>query len=195
MKRRGRLLALISFLLAALVLLTGCGGGKTSSDAPQKAAVTAAAAGKTEAAGKTAPEKTKAPVQTNTPTAAPTEAPTEEPEEAGPIIEPQRIADYLFEYGELPDNFLTKQEARDLGWNSGWNYVSDVAPGMSIGGDRFGNYDGNLPWRKGVRYYEADCWYTGGPRGAERIVWSTEGRVWYTDDHYQTFTEMYPSGR
>jgi len=132
---------------------------------------------------------------TEAPTAAPTEAPTEKQEEAGPIIEPQRIADYLFEYGELPDNFLTKQEARDLGWDSRWNDLSDVAPGMSIGGDRFGNYDGNLPRRKGVRYYEADCWYTGGHRGAERIVWSTEGRVWYTDDHYQTFTEMYSSGR
>ena len=117
--------------------------------------------------------------------------PTPEPE--GPIIDPQSIADYLFAHGELPDNFLTKKEARALGWDSSRNYVSDVAPGMSIGGDRFGNYEGLLPQVKGRQYYEADCWYTGGKRNAYRIIYSDDGHVWYTEDHYQTFTELFPT--
>ena len=111
--------------------------------------------------------------------------------QAGPIIEPQAIADYLFEHGELPDNFITKQEAQALGWDTRKNYVSDVAPGKSIGGDYFGNYEGRLP--KGTKYHEADCNYTGGPRGDDRIIYSADGHVYFTGDHYNTFTELYPS--
>ena len=121
------------------------------------------------------------------------EEPAAAPEETGPIIEPQAIADYLFAHGELPDNFITKKEAQALGWDSTRNYVSDVAPGKSIGGDRFGNYEGNLPKVKGRTYYEADCYYTEGKRTAERIVYSSDGHVWYTEDHYVTFTELFPS--
>ena len=111
----------------------------------------------------------------------------------GPIIEPQAIADYIFEHGELPDNFITKKEAQNLGWDSSWNYVSDVAPGKSIGGDRFGNYEGLLPSKKGRTWYEADCYYTKGKRNAHRILFSNDGLVYYTDDHYESFTQMFPS--
>ncbi len=114
-------------------------------------------------------------------------------EPAGPIIEPQDIADYLFEHGELPDNFITKKEAQNLGWDSRENYVSDVAPGKSIGGDRFGNYEGLLPSKKGRTWYEADCYYTKGRRNAHRILYSSDGLVYYTDDHYESFTQMFPS--
>lgn|GEM_PF-139001 len=117
-----------------------------------------------------------------------TVTPTPVPE--GPIIDPQSIADYIFANGELPENFITKKEAKALGWDSYVNYVSDVAPGMSIGGDYFGNYEGILP--TDLTYHEADCNYTGGKRGAERIIYSNDGRVWYTADHYQTFTELFP---
>ena len=130
------------------------------------------------------PEATAAPADTETP---------EGTEEPGPIIEPQRIADYIFEHGELPENFITKQEAKDLGWDSYVNYVSDVAPGMSIGGDYFGNYEGKLPRIRGRKYYECDCWYTGGKRNQYRIIYSNDGHVWYTEDHYNTFTEMEPT--
>ena len=112
-------------------------------------------------------------------------------EEKGPIIEPQASADYLFEHGELPENFITKREAQELGWDR--NYLSDVAPGMSIGGDRFGNYEGKLPRAGGRKFFECDANYRGGKRGAERIVYSNDGRVWYTKDHYETFTELFPS--
>ena len=122
-----------------------------------------------------------------------------EPEEkksakpTGPIIEPQDIADYIFEHGKLPDNFITKKQAQALGWDSSYNYVSDVAPGKSIGGDRFGNYEGLLPSKKGRTWYEADCYYTKGKRNAHRILFSNDGLVYYTDDHYESFTQMFPS--
>jgi hypothetical protein len=109
----------------------------------------------------------------------------------GPIIEPQAIADYLFEHGELPENFITKREAQALGWDR--NYLSDVAPGMSIGGDHFGNYEGRLPRKKGRKFYECDVNYKGGKRGPERIIYSNDGHVWYSKDHYETFTELFPS--
>ncbi len=109
------------------------------------------------------------------------------------ITAPQEIADYIFAHGELPDNFITKKEAQALGWDSSKNDVSDVAPGKSIGGDRFGNYEGLLPDAKGRTWYEADANYHGGNRGAERIVFSSDGLVYYTQDHYETFTQMKPS--
>ena len=86
-------------------------------------------------------------------------------------------------------------QARQLGWDSSQNYVSDVAPGYSIGGDKFGNYEGLLPDASGRKWYEADANYTAGPRGAERVLYSSDGLVYYTNDHYQTFTEMHPSGK
>ena len=143
------------------------------------------------------PKATKKAKATAAPTATPkatkkakaTAAPTATP--AGPIIDPQEIADYLFEHGTLPDNFITKKEAQDLGWEGG--DLSRYAPGKSIGGDRFVNYEGLLPQVKGRKYYEADCWYTGGRRNEHRVIYSSDGHVWYTDDHYQTFTELFPS--
>lgn len=108
------------------------------------------------------------------------------------ITEPQAIADYLFRYGQLPDNFITKAEAKALGWDSSKNYVSDVAPGKSIGGDRFGNYEGLLPKSRGRTYYECDCWYIEGPRNAYRLIFSSDGLYYYTEDHYQTFTQLFP---
>ena len=123
-------------------------------------------------------------------TASPAVTPTPVPE--GPIIDPQSIADYLFAHGELPENFITKKEARALGWDSGLD-LSKIAPGKSIGGDFFGNYEGKLPVEKGLTYHEADCYYTRGKRNAYRIIYSSDGRVWYTEDHYNTFTELFPT--
>ena len=111
----------------------------------------------------------------------------------GPIDAAQELADYFFEHGELPENFIRKQEAERLGWDNRYNYVSDVAPGKSIGGDYFGNYERLLPVVKGRKYYEADCFYNGGKRNAFRIIFSNDGHVWYTEDHYNTFIELFPS--
>lgn len=137
-----------------------------------------------------APKKTKAPKQTSPPKQTQAPKATEAWDE--PITDPQQIVNYLDRYGELPDNFITKQEARALGWDSSYNYVGDVAPGKSIGGDRFGNYEGQLPSKKGRQWYECDTNYKGKKRGATRLLFSSDGLYYYTDDHYNTFTQMFP---
>lgn len=109
-----------------------------------------------------------------------------------PVTDPQQIVNYLARYGELPENFITKKEAQALGWNRNYNYLGDVAPGKSIGGDRFGNYEGSLPSKKGRVWYECDANYRGSGRGPERVLYSSDGLYYYSDDHYKTFTRMYP---
>ncbi len=101
---------------------------------------------------------------------------------------PEDVAEYIYLYGELPENFITKREAGNLGWESSEGNLWEVAPGMSIGGDYFGNYEGLLPDGK---YRECDVNYDGGYRGAERIIYGEDGSVWYTDDHYESFTQLY----
>lgn len=97
---------------------------------------------------------------------------------------------YLYTYGHLPENFITKNEARDLGWEGG--SVERYAPGCAIGGDKFGNREGILPKANGRVYYECDIDTDGaGSRGAKRIVFSNDGLIYYTDDHYETFTLLY----
>jgi guanyl-specific ribonuclease Sa len=101
------------------------------------------------------------------------------------------VALYLYLYGELPSNFITKKEAQDLGWVSSEGNLWEVTDHMSIGGDKFGNYEGLLPEASGRQYYECDVNYEGGYRGDERIVYSNDGLIYYTDDHYKTFTLLY----
>ena len=101
------------------------------------------------------------------------------------------VALYIHLYGELPPNYLTKDEAKDLGWVSSKGNLWDVTDHMSIGGDYFGNYEGLLPKASGRKYYECDIDYNGGTRGAKRIIYSNDGLVYYTDDHYESFTLLY----
>ena len=100
------------------------------------------------------------------------------------------VAYYLAAYDELPENYMTKKEAEALGWISSEGNLWDVAPGAVIGGDRFGNYEGLLP--DGGTYTECDVNYSGGFRGGERLVFDTDGNIWYTADHYETFEQLYP---
>ena len=111
--------------------------------------------------------------------------------EDGSYTSPEDVAEYLHFYGHLPDNFITKNEARDLGWDSQAGNLDEVAPGMSIGGDTFGNREGLLPKADGRKYYECDVNYEGGYRGEERIVYSNDGLIFYTDDHYESFEQLY----
>ena len=111
--------------------------------------------------------------------------------EDGSYTSPDDVAEYLHFYGHLPDNFITKNEARDLGWDSQAGNLDEVAPGMSIGGDTFGNREGLLPKADGRKYYECDVNYEGGYRGEERIVYSSDGLIFYTDDHYKSFEQLY----
>ncbi len=111
--------------------------------------------------------------------------------EDGTYITRDEVALYLHLYGRLPDNYITKKEAQNLGWDSKKGNLDQVAPGMSIGGSHFGNYEGLLPEKKGRKYYECDLEYEGGYRGAKRLIYSNDGLIFYTEDHYQTFEQLY----
>ena len=102
----------------------------------------------------------------------------------------EEVAVYLTQFGELPGNYLTKREAQALGWESRLGNLWDVAQGCSIGGDRFGNYEGLLPEEKGRRWTECDIDYEGGYRGGERLIFSNDGLLYYTQDHYASFDEV-----
>lgn len=115
------------------------------------------------------------------------------PEEINPdghYTDVQNVKDFIVAFDKLPDNYITKDEAYDLGWVPNEGNLHDVAPGMSIGGDYFGNFEGHLPDDPSRDYYEADINYDGGYRGAERLVFSDDGLFFYTDDHYETFEEV-----
>ncbi len=108
-------------------------------------------------------------------------------DEDGSYTSKEDVALYLHTYGKLPSNFMTKKEAKQLGWEGG--SLEDYAPGKCIGGDRFGNYEGVLP---DGSYKECDIGTLGkSSRGAKRIVYSDDGRIYYTDDHYETFEQLY----
>ncbi len=111
------------------------------------------------------------------------------PDPNGSYTTKEDVALYIHVYGHLPNNFITKSEARKLGWKSG--SLERYAPGKCIGGDRFKNREGILP--QGHTYYECDIDTMGSydGRGAKRIVFSTDGQIYYTDDHYETFTLLY----
>ncbi|MBT2770867.1 hypothetical protein J7J47_01300 [Halomonas sp. ISL-60] len=100
------------------------------------------------------------------------------------------VAQYIDEHHELPENYITKREARDLGWNPSEGNLEKVAPGKSIGGDVFQNREGLLPKKKGRTWYEADINYSGGTRGSDRILYSNDGLIYKTTDHYRTFEQI-----
>lgn len=107
--------------------------------------------------------------------------------ENGQYTTKEEVASYLQEYDRLPQNYITKREARDLGWKGG--SLEPFAPGKSIGGDRFGNRERLLP--VDVEYRECDIDTKGAEsRGAKRIVYSDNGNIYYTEDHYETFTQL-----
>lgn len=158
-----------------------------SSDAPEQTSAT--------------PEQTtSAPEQTTSITSPATADPQEStagipeqnaaPDENGSYTSRDDVALYIHTYGHLPQNFITKKEARELGWSGG--SVEEYAPGKCIGGDHFGNYEGLLPDKPGRSYTECDIDTLGkSGRGAKRIIFSNDGLIYYTDDHYASFTLLY----
>ena len=128
---------------------------------------------------------------------------TQTPETQTPESEPPAVAEdgwysskeevalYIHLYGHLPGNYVTKRQAQDKGW-SGGSVERYTGEGTAIGGSRFGNYEGLLPEAEGRSYQECDIDTVGASsRGAKRIVYSNDGLIYYTGDHYESFELLY----
>lgn len=122
--------------------------------------------------------------------------PVQETESKAPIDEDgvydskEDVALYIHTYGKLPKNFVTKKEAESAGWPGG--SLEKYCPGKCIGGSHFGNYEGLLPEAKGRKWTECDIdTLDASSRGAKRIIFSNDGLIYYTDDHYETFELLY----
>ncbi len=143
------------------------------------------------------PEPVPEPEPEPEPAPEPEPEPVPEPEPEAPKIDEngtyddkENVALYLHTYGRLPSNYITKKQAEALGWTGG--SLERYAPGKCIGGTYFGNYEGILPKKKGREYHECDIGTLGrSSRGAKRIVYSNDGLIYYTEDHYETFELLY----
>ena len=162
MDRRKFVTVLIAFLMVILgiaSLCTGCGSGQSDEQERQNTAVT---------------EESQS-------------SDVDLPDRHGVYDSKDEVAAYLYAYGELPENYMTKRDAQALGWHGG--SLERYAPGMCIGGDRFGNYEKLLP--TGQEYHECDIDTLGSSeRGAKRLVYS-EDDIYYTEDHYGSFEQLY----
>lgn len=192
MKHLMKLTSLLLALLMLFSLLAGCTAEqaeralRTASELAELLEEDAAETAEVPAA---ADDKSPAPTEE----AAADETPaTEEPtlDEDGVYTTKDELALYIHTYGHLPPNFVTKDEARAAGWNGG--SLEPYCPGKCIGGDRFGNREGLLPAKKGRVWTECDVNTLGAKsRGAERIVFSNDGLIFYTGDHYDSFQQLY----
>lgn len=206
MKAKRIALALAALLLT-LGLLTGCGKTETPAPAPapQQTTVEPVQPAEPQTPAVTIPDPDPQPqVQTLTPEPDPAPEPEPEPEpeppetapedrltveEDGRYYDPDHVVLYLHTYGRLPSNYITKKEARKLGWSGGT--PEKYREGAAIGGDRFGNREGLLPDAEGRTYTECDLNTLGQKkRGAERLLFSNDGLYFYTGDHYETYTEL-----
>lgn len=111
-------------------------------------------------------------------------------EEKATYTDKDHVAVYLYQFNHLPSNYITKKEAEALGWKDKGS-LDKIAPGKSIGGDRYGDYEKKLPAQKGRIWKEADIDYTKGNRGPKRLIYSNDGLIYYTGDHYNTFQKIY----
>ena len=177
-----RLFALV-FAIFIILSLCACSFG----DMIEGALSEVADALKTDISFDTEPDIISAGTEGAPETAAPDEL---QIAEDGVYDSKDEVALYIHVYGHLPSNYITKKEAQSLGWDGG--SLEKYAPGKCIGGTDFGNYEGKLPAKSGRVYKECDiCTMGKSKRGAKRIVYSNDGLIYYTDDHYETFTLLY----
>ncbi len=193
-------------LLAAVLALTLAACGAPAAQSPSAAPAETARPVESVAPAApdaSAPEESAPPTDPQPAQSGPSEdlesAQSEEPDgaqsdellpEDGTYTTKEDVALYLHQYGHLPGNFITKKEAQALGWPGG--SLEPYAPGMCIGGSRFGNYEGLLPEAEGRVYTECDIDTLGADsRGAKRIVFSNDGLIYYTEDHYASFELLY----
>ena len=179
---RGKIRLAAALLL--VLLFTACAGSaEAETQVPADSVETSVTETQMPKETQTEPE-TQAPV--DSPEAA---AGAELPVEGGSYYDMENVVLYLYLYGELPPNYITKEEAEALGWSGG--SVEKYEAGAAIGGDRFGNREGLLPAAQGRKYTECDIDTLGSDtRGAKRLVFSNDGLYFYTADHYESFSEV-----
>lgn len=167
-----QLLAFCLSLLLTVSVIAGCGSTPKSDAAPAvKISAETAQSEQTAANSKANANKIKI-------------------SEDGAYTDKEHVAAYINEFARLPHNYITKNEAKKLGWQTKGT-LDKVAPGKSIGGDRFGNYEGKLPAKNGRSWKECDIDYAKGGRNGKRLVFSNDGLIYYTGDHYKSFTRLY----
>lgn len=99
-------------------------------------------------------------------------------------------ADWQIKFnGNLPDYYITEKELAALGWKHGKAPVK-YAPGKMPTMGEYDNRNGHLPDAPGRKWYEADINYYSGRRNGHRILWSNDGLIFVTYDHYSTFMEI-----
>ena len=176
-----KIIAVLLALLCVTALLAGCFGMQIP-DEPYIGTTTQAIADpQTKAPASEAPTETRAASPPETQAAL---------DENGSYYSRDEVALYIHTFGHLPPNYLTKKQAQALGWSGG--SLEQFAPGKVIGGSRFGNYEGMLPEAPGRYYTECDIDTLGkSKRGNKRIVFSNDGMIYYTGDHYKSFTLLY----
>lgn len=206
-----KLLALL-LALAMLLALTACGARdiQQAADILNEVAEALSESDEAESPAESPQEPAQAPEEAELPEEADAEAteeapaadsateaqPEEEAEAALPEVDKdgwyydmEHVVAYLMTYGQLPSNYISKKDAEALGWQGG--SVQKYKEGAAIGGSRFGNYEGLLPDTEGVRYTECDIDTDGASsRGAKRVIFSSDGHYYYTDDHYESFREV-----
>ncbi|WP_130834989.1 ribonuclease domain-containing protein [[Erwinia] mediterraneensis] len=106
------------------------------------------------------------------------------------LTEPVRVASWLQQHHHLPDYYISKNAARRQGWDAAQGNLCDVLPGKAIGGDRFANREGRLPEKAGRQWFEADVNYRCGHRNADRLLYSSDGLIFLTTDHYRSFKKV-----
>ena len=190
MKKTIRLICTLFTVFALTLLLASCVSSQksiSSTSASSQAAESASSSSQTVETSSTSWQEIK-----SSPTSP--EAKTSNSisvQKNGTYTDKDHVALYIHTYGTVPSNYISKTKARKAGWVNTDGNLWDVLPGMSIGGGGYFNDDNKLPDAPGREWFECDIDYDGGYRNSKRIVYSNDGLIYYTNNHYKTFERLY----
>ena len=96
---------------------------------------------------------------------------------------------WIANIGELPKYYASYEYALSKGWRPR-KWPSNFIPNQMITRGQYFNDDGHLPSAPGRVWFEADINYKLGKRNSQRVLWSNDGLIFVTYDHYETFYEI-----